>query len=82
MMLQDEIRTIEARLEAFGIPLARLLDEAKIDRSTWGRWKAGSFSPRLKNWYSAKDAVERVIAARVMEAAPAPSIRPRRSAQP
>ncbi|MEP9368675.1 hypothetical protein [Xanthobacter sp. VNH20] len=82
MMLQDEIRAIETRLAAFGIPLARLLDEAKIDRSTWGRWRSGNFSPRLMNWYAAKDAVERVIAARVTAAAPTARACTRRGARP
>lgn len=66
MQLQTEIHSIEARLRAFRIPLADFLTEANIDRSTWGRWRSGSFGPRLNNWNAAKDAVERVIAAKVV----------------
>lgn len=37
---------IQALAEKRGMPVARLLQAAGIDRSTWWRWKTGRFQPR------------------------------------
>ncbi|MFG1184389.1 hypothetical protein [Xanthobacter aminoxidans] len=68
MTIQHEIASLQARLTEFGISIGEMLAEAHIDRSMWTRWRRGATVPRLDNWYAARDAAERLIAARVRNA--------------
>lgn len=42
MSLQQDIEALEAELKAAGLKVDAVLAVAKIDRSTWTRWKNGS----------------------------------------
>lgn len=42
-MTTDDIQALAAER---GIAIARVLQAAGIDRSTWWRWKTGRFQPR------------------------------------
>jgi hypothetical protein len=62
MIVKAEIRALESRLSKAGVPLDRLFARAKIDRSTWSRWKSGATtSPRLQAWLDAKRAVAKLL---------------------
>lgn len=42
MKLSDEIKDIEKALKDDGLDLVAILQSARVDRSTWTRWKSGS----------------------------------------
>ncbi len=44
------IPEIEDRLKAAGIPLAKFWQDIGIHRTTWQRWKAGRYAPRIDAW--------------------------------
>lgn len=45
-MIQD----VEARLRERGVSVARVCQEARLDRVTWHRWKRGEAQPRAETW--------------------------------
>ena len=57
MDLADDIRAIESALGAQRTPLSHLLRKARIDRSTWTRWRSGKTLPRLDRWVAVQAAV-------------------------
>lgn len=56
-----DIKEIEARLKEAGVPVEAMLANAGVDRSTWTRWKAGAFSPRLSKWRDVESAVRAAL---------------------
>ena len=52
---------MERRLAGAKIPLATALRAAKLNRSTWDRWKAAKTSPRMNNWDAVCRAVETLV---------------------
>ena len=42
MSLSDDIEALEAELTGAGVALDAVLGAAKVNRSTWTRWKNGS----------------------------------------
>lgn len=61
MDVKAEVRSLEDRLKKSGLGVQPLLDAAGVDRSTWGRWKSGTFSPRLSKWLSVTAEAERLL---------------------
>lgn len=61
MHLAAQIADIEQRLRTRKVALSIVLDEAKIDRSTWTRWRAGTTRPRLDTWLAAQAAAEKIL---------------------
>lgn len=61
MHIPSEVLAIEGRLKAAGVPVQSLLEAAEVDRSTWTRWKSGSFQPRLSKWFDVAAAAERLL---------------------
>lgn len=61
MAIKDEITALEAELSAASISVDTFLDRAGVDRSSWTRWKAGSFSPRMDSWAKVQDAARELI---------------------
>lgn len=58
MALKDEIAEIEATLRGAGASLERVLAEARVDRSTWTRWKNGAITgARYDNMARVREAV-------------------------
>lgn len=60
----SEARSIERRLKDAGIGIAPVLAAAGLDRSTWTRWKAGTFKPRLESWVAMQNEALRLLAGR------------------
>ena len=66
-------REIERGLDEQGISVGRFIRLAQIDRSTWTRWKNGSFTPRLTTWRRA------IETAQALGVSATPRTRPQRS---
>lgn len=64
MSTVDEIIALERAAHAAGFRVADILRAAKLDRSTWTRWRNGVTSPRLDNWKAVHQAVKDLIASR------------------
>lgn len=56
MHIPTEAGNIERILDRAGISLGAVLSDARIDRSTWSRWKSEKTSPRIRNWQAVIDA--------------------------
>lgn len=63
MSIPAEIAVLERRLTAARIPLARVFVKARVDRSTWHRWRAGDVLPSLVKWRAVQKAVDSLTAA-------------------
>lgn len=50
MNIVDEITRFEEQAKADGLRIGDVLASAKVDRSTWTRWKAGTTTPLLDKW--------------------------------
>lgn len=61
MAIPDDIKALEAELSAASISVDAFLEKAGVDRSSWTRWKAGSFSPRMDSWSKVQDAARELI---------------------
>lgn len=61
MHIPTEAKAIETRLKKAKVPVQLLLETAAVDRSTWTRWKAGSFQPRLSKWFDVTAAADRLL---------------------
>lgn len=59
---RDHVLALEKRLKAERVSLGEVLTEARIDRSTWTRWKAGTYEPKMKSWMRVKTAAEKRLA--------------------
>lgn len=59
MDIPAEARALEARIKDAGLRIQPILEEAEVARSTWTRWKAGSFKPRLDTWNKVNAAAKR-----------------------
>lgn len=44
--------------KACGLTIADLCREARVDRATWQRWKAGTHQPLLSKWTSVEAVIE------------------------
>ena len=62
MSTTDEILALEKAARIAGFRVADILRAAKLDRSTWTRWRNGVTSPRLDNWRTVHRAVDELIA--------------------
>lgn len=62
MHVPTEAAAIEVRLSEAGIGVPALLERARIDRTTWMRWKEGHFQPRLSKWMDVTAAAEALLA--------------------
>lgn len=58
MTIPAEIAVFERRLSAAHIPLARVFVKARINRSTWHRWRDGTVEPGLKKWRAVQTAID------------------------
>lgn len=63
MIVVEEIAELEQRLKSKKATLARVLEDAGINRSTWTRWRSGIVRPRLDTWLAAKAAAEKALSA-------------------
>lgn len=54
---------MERKLAEHGVQQDEFLKEAGINRTTWERWRAGRFEPRLSSLKRALDALEKLCAA-------------------
>ena len=57
MNIEDEVSEVEKKLKASGLKVDDVLRLAKVDRSTWTRWKSGASIPRLDTWRSVERAI-------------------------
>lgn len=46
----DKVAEMERHLHEAGLSLDDFLCDAKVHRTTWGRWRRGEFMPRLQQW--------------------------------
>ena len=60
MEITTEIIVIEEALAVAGIPVATFCASAKINRSTWTRWKSGAVMPNMATWFRCLLIVERL----------------------
>jgi len=63
MNVPHEITQMEAGLAKAGLSAADLCRKAGIANSTWGRWKNGSFQPRMRVWTDVKNAFDKLTQA-------------------
>lgn len=61
MSIKDAANSYHLRLKAAGLKLGPVLSSAKIDASTWSRWRNGS-GARMDKWFSFTDAAESALA--------------------
>lgn len=61
MAFPDEIKALETELNAAGVSVDALLVRASVDRSSWTRWKKGSFRPRMDSWAKVQAAAKEMI---------------------
>lgn len=59
---KDHVDRLASRLKEEGVPIDLVLSEAKVDRSTWTRWKQGKLTPRMDSWMRVKAAAEARLA--------------------
>lgn len=50
MTIPQTIEAIEARARAAGMTVDEFCKDARIDRATWQRWKAGKTKPSFDAW--------------------------------
>jgi hypothetical protein len=67
MSLSDDIKDIERSLREAGANLDSVLQAAKVDRSTWTRWKNGSITGAR---YDTMERVRGAVAAALADAPP------------
>lgn len=58
MSFISKIAAIEAALAAKKIAVSAFCAEARIDRSTWQRWKAGTTLPNGRTWLQVEEAAK------------------------
>lgn len=56
--LSNLVKAAEARARSAGLTIPQLCDRAKINRSTWQRWKAGKVGPTVTTWERVKQVLE------------------------
>jgi hypothetical protein len=66
MSISEQVASLEARAQAAHITIAEILREARVDRSTWTRWRNDRTSPRMDNWQAVNEAADRLIASRTV----------------
>lgn len=60
---REHVLALEQRVRGAGVTVAAVLRDAKIDRSTWTRWRQGQQEPTLANWNRVLASVDRCTSA-------------------
>jgi hypothetical protein len=55
---KQQVLALESRLKSVGVRIDDVLAAAKVDRSTWTRWKQGKLTPKLTSWQRLQAAVD------------------------
>jgi hypothetical protein len=55
---KTQVLSLEERLKGSGIKVADVLSAARVDYSTWTRWKQGKLTPRMDSWMRVTAAAE------------------------
>lgn len=63
MAFKEQVTSLEAEISGAGVTVDAVLTKAGLDRATWTRWKAGTFSPRMTNWLKVQEAARELIRA-------------------
>lgn len=63
MDIPKRISEIEDQLQDAKIKIGDVLYRARVDRSTWTRWKAGTVSPTISKWNAVELAVTEAMQA-------------------
>lgn len=61
MLKPMTVSEVERVLAEKHVPLARALEAADIDRSTWTRWRSGKTQPRLDRWLLIEHFVQKLL---------------------
>lgn len=61
MAFKDDLAALEQSLTDAQVSVGDVLAGAGVVRSTWTRWKKGTFGPRLQVWDAVKASADRLI---------------------
>lgn len=59
MNIAAEAKALETRACRAGLSMPDVLARAKVNRSTWDRWKAGNYLPQMRLWRAIIGVIER-----------------------
>ena len=59
---RKQVLNLDKRLKSAGIRTADVMSAARVDYSTWTRWKQGKLVPRMNSWIRVSRAAEASLA--------------------
>ena len=61
MSTQKKVLLVEAKIKKNGLRLEDVLHAARVNRSTWTRWKSGATNPYFNTWAAVERALNDLI---------------------